>query len=594
MINNGQRVEHSGYTTDLITDLSLDWLKSRDKSKPFLLMCQHKAPHREWEPALRHLGHDQDRTYPEPETLFDDYSGRGLAERDQDMTIAKTMTKKDLKLIPPPQLAPEQRKAWDAYYEPRNEKFRQANLQGNDLVRWKYQRYMHDYLGTIKSVDESVGRLLALLDDEHLADNTIVVYAADQGFYLGEHGWFDKRWIYEQSFREPLMIRYPGHITPGTVVNAFVQNIDFGPTFLDIVGAAIPADMDGKSIVPLFSGSTPPTWRQSIYYHYYEWPTDHAVRQHYGIRGSRYKLTYFYTLDQWELYDLQNDPTEINNVAATPSYTALLDTMKRNLIALRIESKEAQPLVIPARTQAEKYYNMRSDSMRTTCFTSPSDGEYLSHIKAGNWLEYLINVPTNGQYRCYYRVAANAANGRIAFQAQKINTFGVDALLAAPSYTSMDTTTITNNGSLTTFHTDSTDLLTLQQGVYHVRLYFVAVGYNIDWVQWGLIQATQVSNTVKNADLNRFTVSINGDDIILHLPAQSIFGEVPAIFALYSMGGKQVWKHTANVSGSGPRRVRIAGINKGDRAVPSGVYVLQVSLSGASRTLLCSIGTNRE
>ncbi len=193
MIHNGQKVKHEGYTTDLITDSSIAWLKSRDKSKPFLLMCQHKAPHREWLPALRHLGHDADRTYPEPPTLFDDYSGRGLAEHDQDMTIEKTMNDVDLKLTPPKVLTPDQRKAWDAYYEPRNTAFRKAQPQGKDLVRWKYQRYMHDYVGCIKAVDESVGRLLKFLDDEKLADNTIVIYTADQGFYLGEHGWFDKR-----------------------------------------------------------------------------------------------------------------------------------------------------------------------------------------------------------------------------------------------------------------------------------------------------------------------------------------------------------------------------------------------------------------
>ena len=216
MIHNGQRVEHQGYTTDIITELSLDWLKKRDKSKPFLLMCQHKAPHREWLPAIRHLGHDHDRRYPEPPTLFDDYSGRGKAEHDQDMTIAKTMTAIDLKLTPPKGLTAEQRQAWDAYYEPRNAAFRAARLKGNDLVSWKYQRYMHDYLGCVKAVDESVGRLLKFLDDEGLAGDTIVVYSADQGFYLGEHGWFDKRWIFEESLRAPLLVRWPGVVKPGS------------------------------------------------------------------------------------------------------------------------------------------------------------------------------------------------------------------------------------------------------------------------------------------------------------------------------------------------------------------------------------------
>jgi len=212
MIRMGEKVKKDGYVTDIITDLSLDWLKKRDKSKPFLLMCQHKAPHREWSPNLKYLGWNRDRKFAEPETLFDDYSGRGKAEHSQDMTIANTFTELDVKLRPPPGMTESQLKTWNNYYEPRNEEFRKANLQGQDLVHWRYQRYMHDYLGTIASVDESVGRLLKYLDDEGLSDNTIVVYSSDQGFYLGEHGWFDKRWIFEESLRTPLIIRWPASL----------------------------------------------------------------------------------------------------------------------------------------------------------------------------------------------------------------------------------------------------------------------------------------------------------------------------------------------------------------------------------------------
>jgi len=208
MIRNGERVKHDGYTTDIITDIALNWLKQRDPNKPFLLMCHHKAPHRGWEPNLKHLNHDNDRKYPEPETLFDDYSGRGRAEHEQDMTIEKTMNDNDLKLVPMRDQTEEQRKVWDAYYAPRNEAFRQANPQGKDLVRWKYNRYLHDYLGCIKSVDESVGRILDYLKAAGLDRNTLVVYSSDQGFYLGEHGWFDKRWIFEESLRTPLLIRW--------------------------------------------------------------------------------------------------------------------------------------------------------------------------------------------------------------------------------------------------------------------------------------------------------------------------------------------------------------------------------------------------
>src|SRR5262249_43796123 len=260
---NGERVRESGYTTDIITELSLEWLRKRDKSRPFLLMCQHKAPHREWLPALRHLGHDADRKYPEPPTLFDDYTGRGKAEHDQDMTIARTMTAIDLKLTPPRILTAAERRTWDAYYEPRNAAFRAAKLEGQDLVRWKYQRYLHDYLGCIKAVDESVGRLLAFLDETGLAENTIVTYTADQGFYLGEHGWFDKRWIFEESLRAPLLVRWPGVVKPGSTNASLVSNIDFAETILAAAGLPIPPEMQGRTLLPLLKNETPPNWRKS-------------------------------------------------------------------------------------------------------------------------------------------------------------------------------------------------------------------------------------------------------------------------------------------------------------------------------------------
>jgi arylsulfatase A-like enzyme len=342
MIRNGRRVQHQGYTTDLITDFSLDWLRRRDKSKPFLLMCQHKAPHREWEPALRHLGHDRDRNYPEPPTLFDDYSGRGKAERDQDMTIDRTMNAKDLKLTPPPQLTPEQRKAWDAYYEPRNAAFRRADPKGKDFVRWKYQRYMHDYLACVKAVDEGVGRLLKFLDDEGLADDTIVVYSVDQGFYLGEHGWFDKRWIFEESLRAPLLVRWPGVVRPGGVSAAIVSNLDFAETFLDAAGLPVPPDMQGRSLLPLLKGQEPADWRKSFYYHYYEYPVPHHVRPHYGVVTDRYKLVHFYIpdVDYWELFDLRKDPHEVRSVYDDPAYAPVVADLKRELDRLRAELKE--------------------------------------------------------------------------------------------------------------------------------------------------------------------------------------------------------------------------------------------------------------
>ena len=345
MIRNGERVKHEGYTTDLITDFSLEWLKNRDKDKPFLLMCQHKAPHREWSPALRHLGHDKDRKYPEPETLFDDYSGRGVAERTQDMTIEKTMTATDLKFRAPASLTPEQKKQWDAYYEPRNKAFEDSKLAGKDLVRWRLNRYMHDYLGCIKAVDEGVGKLLDYLDKEGLAENTIVVYASDQGFYLGEHGWFDKRWIFEESLRTPLLVRWPGVTRPGSVDSHMVSNLDFAETFLDAAGVPIPPEMQGRSLKPLLKGETPADWRKSFYYHYYEYPGPHAVRRHYGVVTDRHKLVHFYEtgVDYWELFDRKADPNELTSFYDKPEYAGVQKELKAELDRLRTELKVPDP-----------------------------------------------------------------------------------------------------------------------------------------------------------------------------------------------------------------------------------------------------------
>jgi arylsulfatase A-like enzyme len=341
MIRKGERIKREGYVTDIITDLSLDWLKQRDKTKPFLLMCQQKAPHREWAPNLKYLGWNGDRQFPEPETLFDDYSGRGQAEREQDMTIEKTFSPRDAKLVPPPGLSAEQLKSWNAYYEPRNEAMRKADPKGKDLVRWRYQRYLHDYLGCVLSVDESVGRLLKYLDDEGLAENTMVVYSSDQGFYLGEHGWFDKRWIFEESLRTPLLIRWPGKVKPGSSSKAIVSNIDFASTLLEAAGQRIPGDIQGRSLVPILTGNPPDDWRKSFYYHYYEYPGPHSVRRHYGVVTDRYKLVHFYEPDvnYWELFDLQQDPQEVRSVFGMPEYAAAQKELHTELNRLRHELK---------------------------------------------------------------------------------------------------------------------------------------------------------------------------------------------------------------------------------------------------------------
>ncbi|MBL9190096.1 MAG: sulfatase [Opitutaceae bacterium] len=354
MIKMGERITEPGYTTDIITDRSIEWLKRRDKTKPFMMMMQHKAPHREWAPALRHLGADQDRVYPEPPTLFDDYANRGIAVRDQDMTLEKTFTDRDAKFLPPAGINEEQLKQWNAYYEPRNAKAKAANLTGKDLVRWRYQRYMHDYLMTVKAVDESVGRMLDYLDQEGLAENTIVIYSSDQGFYLGEHGWFDKRWIFEESVRTPLLVRWPGVTKPGTVNRDLVSNVDFAQTFLAAAGAPAPADMQGGSLVPILRGQKPADWRTAFYYQYYEYPTPHRVRPHYGVVTDRYKLVHFEAVGgpaYWELYDREKDPQEVRNVIAEPGYAAAKAQLEKQLAQLRTELK------VPAETPARFYGN---------------------------------------------------------------------------------------------------------------------------------------------------------------------------------------------------------------------------------------------
>jgi arylsulfatase A-like enzyme len=351
MLRNGERVQHTGYTTDIITDLALHWLKNqRDPNKPFLLMCQHKAPHREWSPGPRWLTLYDDATIPEPDTLFDDYSGRGTAARTQDMTIAKTMNDRDLKFTAPNNLTPEQLEAWNSAYEPKNEAFRKANLQGKDLVRWKYQRYMKDYLRCIAAVDDNLGRLLKYLDETGLADNTLVIYSSDQGFYLGEHGWFDKRWIYEESLRTPLIVRWPGVVRPGGSSRAIVSNLDFAETFLDIAAVKPPDDMQGRSLVPLLKGETPSDWRKSFYYHYYEYPAVHSVRRHCGVADGRYKLIRFYPnawdpepIDEWELYDLASDAKELKSVYGDPKYAEVQKRLEADLARLRRQLKVPDP-----------------------------------------------------------------------------------------------------------------------------------------------------------------------------------------------------------------------------------------------------------
>jgi arylsulfatase A-like enzyme len=348
------RVAKTGYTTDIITDMALDWLqKGRDKNKPFLLMYQHKAPHRDWQPGPAHLNTYEDVTIPEPPTLFDDYEGRTTWAKKATMRVADHLTSRDLKLTPPRGLTKEQLEKWNAAYEPRNEAFRKANLKGKELVRWKYQRYLKDYLRCIASVDDNVGRVLKYLDESGLGKDTVVVYSSDQGFYLGDHGWFDKRWMYEESLRMPLMVRWPGVVKPGSENSDLVQNLDFAETFLDMAGVKGPDDMQGRSLVPLLKGKTPEDWRKSIYYHYYEWfgpNTVHNVQRHDGVRTDRYKLVHYYLIDEWELFDLKKDPRELKSVYKDPAYAMVVKELKTELERLRKLYKVDQFKEPPVRT----------------------------------------------------------------------------------------------------------------------------------------------------------------------------------------------------------------------------------------------------
>jgi arylsulfatase A-like enzyme len=345
-----KRVE--GYCTDLITERTLDWLNSRDKSKPFMMMSQHKAPHRNWMPAPSKLFKYEGVTFPEPDTLFDNYENRASPAHKQEMEIDRHMILgADLKVIGPGHDGPaaelkrmtvEQRRMWDAAYNKKNADFFAKKLSGKDLVRWKYQRYMQDYLACIDSVDDSIGRLLNWLDASGEAKNTMVVYASDQGFYLGEHGWYDKRWIYEESIRTPIVARWPGVIRPGSVRKEMVANIDLPETYLEAAGIAVPSDMQGRSLMPLLRGQAPPDWRKTFYYHYYEKGV-HNVAPHEGVRTDRYTLASYYESGEWELFDREKDPQQLRSVYADPAYAPVVRELKSALERHRKELKVPTP-----------------------------------------------------------------------------------------------------------------------------------------------------------------------------------------------------------------------------------------------------------
>ena len=372
----------TGYVTDIITDLTLDWFKNkRDEEKPFMMMYLHKAPHRAWWPSPEKFAEFYEKRFPEPETLFDDYSNRGTAAKTAEMNLLTHMQyMHDSKVRPSVikemgQVNPEivyvrgdgtlmrptargfygpfgrankdQKKKYNVTLDKISDDFKEnwPKMNDKEKMKWKFQRYMQDYLATISSVDDNVGRVLDYLDESGLDKNTIVVYTSDQGFYLGEHGWFDKRFIYNESFKTPLLIRWPNKIQAGITNDEMVQNLDFAQTFLEAAMIDAPEDMQGESLIPLLTGNNEKWTREEVYYHYYEYPSVHMVKRHYGIVNKEYKLVrFYYDVDEWELYDRLNDPNEVNNVYDNPEYADVVEDLKIRLADLRLKYKDSEEL----------------------------------------------------------------------------------------------------------------------------------------------------------------------------------------------------------------------------------------------------------
>jgi arylsulfatase A-like enzyme len=383
MITPEGRIRIEGYCTDVVTDLAVEWLKEkRDPEKPFVLMVQHKAPHRNWMPALRHLHLYDDMVMPEPATLFDKWEDNAPPARHQELEIDRHMDLNyDLFVDLTPnfnqpasqkrqdrsawmnmtRMTPGQLSVWRSAYRPKDQAFHEAKFEGDDLVRWKYQRYIKNYLRCIKGVDESLGTLQDTLKELKLEQNTIVIYCSDQGFYLGDHGWYDKRWMYEESLKMPLIVKWPGVTKPGSREKRMVQNLDYAQTFLDVAGVESPAEMQGMSLKPLLMGENPSEWRKSIYYHYYEYPSVHMIPRHNGIRTERYKLMHFYEFgNEWELYDLETDPDELTNLYGKAGHESLTGDLKKQLVEL------------------QKIYEDDSD-------ISEKPDEWKERMRAGNW-----------------------------------------------------------------------------------------------------------------------------------------------------------------------------------------------------------------
>lgn len=367
--NQNDTIQYKGYVTNLISDFFFDWLQKRDTSKPFFAVVGEKATHREWLPDVQDLGAYDNIEFPLPDDFFDNYDSR-LAAQDQDMTIDKTMlldldlkvhqkfgkALKDAADASPnkkyvnrgyARLDDEQALAFEKYYGKISADFDAKQLSGRELVKWKFQRYLKDYYATAKAMDRNIGRILDYLDSTGLSKNTVVIYASDQGFYLGEHGWFDKRFIYEQSLKTAFLAKYPGVIKPGTKVDGFVSNVDWAPTILDFAGIKAPGDMQGRSFLSLLKGKEPKDWRKDVYYHYYEYPQPHHVSPHFGIRAKDFVLVRFYTgVESWELFDLKKDPGEKRNVYKEGKYAPVVKDLKERLKRLIVEYDDKEALEI--------------------------------------------------------------------------------------------------------------------------------------------------------------------------------------------------------------------------------------------------------
>ena len=404
---DGKRKRYTGYCTDIITEQALGWLESRDKDKPFVLMCQHKAPHRNWSPHPRHFDLFKGKSIPEPDSLFDSYEGRTKLLKENEMSIANHMYwQHDMKfkgdnLFPDffqgrirnaeyARMTPEQKATWDAWYEPRNQKFiadmKAGKLSEKEIIQWKYQRYIGDYLKSVQAVDDGVGDILDYLDKNNLTEDTIVIYSSDQGFYLGEHGWYDKRWMFEESLRMPFLIRWPGVIKECSSSRALIQNIDYAPTFLDIVGAPIPADVQGRSLVPVLknSGKAPADWREAIYYAYYENAAVHNVQNHDGVRTDRYKLMWFPRTREYQLFDLEKDPQEMNSVHDHSDYKEVLAGLKQRLVNQR-KFYNVNSAVIPSTRGDEKRWRDRDAQLTQNTRKSKPDLVFIGDSITQGW-----------------------------------------------------------------------------------------------------------------------------------------------------------------------------------------------------------------